>query len=260
MSETTSSSPLPEMPIRDRAEVPAHQAFLARREELRLLDLQARFTRIYETNLWGSEASRSGTGSVDAQTARIREALPGLMAHLEIRSLLDIPCGDFAWMRHVPLDGVHYTGADIVPHLVEANQRAFGASSSGDGPGNRRFVLLDLTHDALPPVDLVFCRDCLVHLSFAHIASALRNLHASGAQWLLTTTFPGQARNEDIDDGDWRMLNLQAAPFHFPPPQALLNEGCTEQDGKYADKSLGLWRIADLPRTLRLGQVMTTAG
>ena len=26
----------------------------------------------------------------------------------------------------------------------------------------------------------------------------------------------------------------------------LFEEGCTEDDGKYADKSLGLWRLADL--------------
>ncbi len=239
------------MPRRDRAEVPAHQAFVARRDELRCLDLQARFTRIYETNLWGSENSRSGTGSVDNQTARIRQALPELVLELGIASILDIPCGDFAWMRHVPLPQVAYTGADIVPHLVAANQQHFSTSSTS-GPGSRRFALLDLTQDALPQADLVFCRDCLVHLSFAHIQQALTNLRNSASQWLLTTTFPAHHFNEDIEDGDWRMLNLERAPFHFPPPQVLLNEGCTEQEGKYADKSLGLWRIADLPAQLML--------
>jgi hypothetical protein len=48
-------------------------------------------------------------------------------------------------------------------------------------------------------------------------------------------------------DGDWRLLNLEAAPFGFPPADAILNEECTEAGGAYADKSLGVWRVADLP-------------
>jgi hypothetical protein len=30
-------------------------------------------------------------------------------------------------------------------------------------------------------------------------------------------------------------------------PQRVLVEGCTENGGAYADKALGLWRVADLP-------------
>ena len=37
------------------------------------------------------------------------------------------------------------------------------------------------------------------------------------------------------------------APFNFPPPLRLVNENCTEGDGAYGDKCLGLWRLADLP-------------
>ncbi len=238
------------MQERNRAEVPAHQAFLARREELQDLDLRGRFSHIYEVNLWGSEASRSGSGSVDEQTARIRQMLPDYVRELGVRSMLDIPSGDFAWMQYVPLDGVAYIGADIVPHLVARNQQNF-ATASEDGPGSRRFQMLDLTADPLPLVDLILCRDCLVHLSFGHIWKAIDNLRRSGSTWLLTTTFPAHTDNEEIEDGDWRMLNLEQAPFHFPAPVTLLNEGCTEQEGKFADKSLGLWRIADLPDSIK---------
>ncbi|MCW5963413.1 MAG: class I SAM-dependent methyltransferase [Bryobacterales bacterium] len=239
------------MQVRNRAEVPAHQAFVARREELQQLDLQERFTRIYETNLWGSEVSRSGTGSADDQTARIRHLLPDFVRELDVKSILDVPCGDFAWMQHVDLGDVAYTGADIVPHLVARNQDRFGAQGNHIAAGSRRFLVLDLTADALPAVDLVFCRDCLVHLSFPNIWKVIANLQRSGSTWLLTTTFPAHPENEDIEDGDWRLLNFECAPFHFPPPITLLNEGCTEQDGKFGDKSLGLWRIANLPQCPR---------
>jgi hypothetical protein len=65
---------------------------------------------------------------------------------------------------------------------------------------------------------------------------------------LLTTTFPEHDQNSDIVDGDWRLLNLQRAPFLFPGPLRLINERCTEADGAYDDKSLGLWRIDSIPQ------------
>ena len=46
--------------------------------------------------------------------------------------------------------------------------------------------------------------------------------------------------------GDWRVLDLEREPFHLPPPARILNEGCTEGGGAFADKSLALWRVADL--------------
>ena len=72
------------------------------------------------------------------------DALPALVKELGVRSLLDAPCGDFNWMRHVDLDGVEYTGGDVVPELVARNRELYGAAG-------RRFVTLDLTRDPLPP-------------------------------------------------------------------------------------------------------------
>jgi hypothetical protein len=50
-------------------------------------------------------------------------------------------------------------------------------------------------------------------------------VRASGARYLITTTFPEHAENADVADGDWRPLNLERAPFRLPPPAAVLVEG-----------------------------------
>jgi len=135
-----------------------------------------------------------------------------------------------------------YTGVDIVPSLIEANRRRVeGAGSSA------RFIVGDITRDALPRADVVLCRDCLVHLSFANIARAVRNFRASGARFLLATTFPEWEQNQDCEDGDWRALNMEKAPFNWPAPDALINERCEEGSGGWRDKSLGLWRLDQLP-------------
>jgi SAM-dependent methyltransferase len=219
----------------------AQQRFAARRAEFAELDLAARFERIHETNLWGADTSVSGVGSELAATASIRERLPDLLKERGVRSLLDAPCGDFRWMASLDLDLERYVGTDIVPSIIEPLQRRY------QGDARRSFILADLTRDALPRCDLVLSRDCLVHFSFATLERALRNLKASGAIWLLTTTFPELERNEDIEDADWRPLNLEAPPFRWPAALEVINERCTEAGGAYADKSLALWRLSDLP-------------
>jgi hypothetical protein len=141
-------------------------------------------------------------------------------------------------MAAVDLPGVRYIGADLLPEVV--------ARAAERSPG-REFLQLDLTASPLPPADLLLCRDCLVHLSFADIAGALTNIRRADVRFLLATTFPLEPANRDIRTGDWRPLNLELAPFDFPPALELLDEGCTEHGGVFADKSLGLWRVADLP-------------
>lgn len=198
------------------------------------------FSNIYESNYWEGTESKSGWGSSLVQTRRIREQLPALINELNIRSFLDVPCGDFNWMKEVNLRVEEYIGADIVYSLVESDQRKYGSRT-------RRFVVLDVTRDKLPRVDLIFCRDCLVHFSYKDIRLALQRFHESTSIYLLTTTFTNRNKNEDIVTGEWRPLNLQIAPFNFPRPSKLINEHCTEDKGRFTDKSLGLWKISDLP-------------
>lgn len=196
------------------------------------------FTTYYHNNTWKDDHSYSGTGSNLAQTEAVRTALPHLIKEHNCVSFLDIPCGDFFWMRTVNLPHVEYLGADIVSDLIVANQASYGNDHC-------RFTRLDLIHDPLPTVDMIFCRDCLVHLSFAHIFLALKNIKASGSHYLLTTTFVEKYRNQDIVTGLWRPLNLQISPFNFPAPIKVINEANPTEE--YKDKSLGLWRVADIP-------------
>ena len=212
--------------------------FRKKRDEGLTLDAPRAFQEVFRSNLWGGD-SRSGPGSSEDQTARITTAIPELCRRLGVRKLLDIPCGDFSWMANVDLSGTSYVGADIVPEILDRN-RAIHARA------DREFLQLDLTKSALPPADLILCRDCLVHLSAQDVIAALENIVRSETPWLLTTTFPGEAENVDIVTGDWRPIDLTKPPFGLPEPTELLNEGCTEQGGAFSDKSLGLWPLAAL--------------
>jgi SAM-dependent methyltransferase len=186
--------------------------------------------------------SVSGPGSEADQVKVIVRELPNFFRELAVSSILDIPCGDFHWMRTVDLGSIRYIGADIVEELVRRNQQF--------AEGNRSFIHADLLKDELPRVDLVFCRDCLVHLSFSDIRQALRNICASGSRYLLTSHFMDREKNGEINTGEWRPLNLTLPPFRFPPPIRILVEGCTEQDFRYTDKALALWNIDEIRTAL----------
>lgn len=197
------------------------------------------FSAIYLNNGFVGTESLSGAGSTRFQTRVIRQKLPELFSKLGVRSVVDIPCGDFHWMRDVELAGIHYTGADVVDEMVRKNQQLFGDPS-------RAFECVNLITGPLPAADLVFCRDCLVHLPFEDALAAIDTIRQSKCQWLLTTTFTRDTPNADLDAAGWRALNLTLPPFNLPQPTMLISEKCTEAGGLAGDKSLGLWRIADL--------------
>jgi hypothetical protein len=218
----------------------AERRFEERAHELSELGLSDRFARIYSTNLWSDPESRSGVGSTLDATRVLRAELPDALRQLEARVLLDVPCGDFTWMEQVDLSGIEYIGGDIVPLIVEENQRLHSRKS-------RRFTRLDLTQDVLPDADVLLCRDCLVHLSYANIRVVLANIARSNIRFVLITSFPGRRDNYDVADGDWRALDFQAPPFSFPEPRLAIVERCEEEDGAYADKALLAWRVDELP-------------
>ena len=211
-------------------------------------DRAVRFQRIFEDNAWGNSESVSGEGSNLMRTAVVRAALPGLLARHGVRSLLDAPCGDFYWMKEVDLREVDYIGVDIVPDIIARDVERYA------GP-RRRFLLGDLVDGSLPQADLILCRDCLVHLPYHETRKALENFRRSGATWLLTTTFTGPRENHDIAIGDWRAINLEQPPYSFPTPVDVICEESDEVDeelGAFPDKSLGLWRLADVLLTCKL--------
>ncbi len=198
------------------------------------------FKKIYQNNFWNSSESISGTGSETIQTYKIVNELKNLFLNYDIKSILDLPCGDFGWMKNVDLTGISYLGGDIVDDLIKVNCEKFRI---GD---NINFKTINMITDSLPYHDLILVRDCFVHLSYADIFKSVKNLKASGSKYLLTTSFTEYRRNFDIITGDWRRLNFEIHPFNFPTPIFVLNENCTEGNGKFYDKSLVLWDLQSI--------------
>jgi trans-aconitate methyltransferase len=192
--------------------------------------LRAQFTLVHKKNLWGSGESRSGWGSERGTSAVViaEKAIEAAVANHGVRSINDIPCGDFNWMPDVlaRLEPLSYRGFDIVKAVVARNKERHP---------DREFRLFDITVDVPPAADLIFCKDLFNHLRDEDVNRAIANMRRSGSTFLLASNNPGFA-NAPLPNapGASRHLDITAAPFCYGAPLWTL------------DGYMSLWRLADM--------------
>ncbi len=195
------------------------------------------FDEAFKTGVWtGTGESVSGDGSSLAATEKLRATLPRAVEELAVKTLLDVPCGDWNWMSQVDLPLERYIGGDIVNLLIRQNQERFSDP-------RRTFLVIDLCIDELPAADLLLCRDALIHFSYTDIWRAIANIKNAGITYIATTTFPATKTNTDQGTGiPWRPVNLEAEPFSFPQPFMRMID-----DFNRPDQILAFWKVSDLP-------------
>ena len=173
--------------------------------------VEEKFNKIYSTNYWFDDESRSGTGSSLRSTENIRIHLPKIIERFNIKRLFDAPCGDFYWMSKVLKNvDVDYIGSDIVEDLIVSNRK--------NEKNNIKFFKLDIRIDKLPVSDLMICRDCLFHFSYEDIFKFLDNFLISDIKYILLTSHlntENKFENKNIVTGDFRKIDLFSKPFNF---------------------------------------------
>ena len=177
----------------------------------KIKSVEEKFNKIYSTNYWFDNESRSGTGSSIRSTENIRFHLPKIFKKFNIKKLFDAPCGDFNWMSQVLKNAeIDYLGSDIVTDLIISNKKY---------ENNKiKFSKLDIIVDKLPVSDLMICRDCLFHFSYKDIFLFLNNFLSSDIKYILLTSHLNEEykfENKDIITGDSRKIDLFSNPFNF---------------------------------------------
>ena len=197
------------------------------------------FTNIIKHRHW--QDVPCGSGSTLEYTKLLRDTLPDFLIKHNITSMLDAPCGDFSWMSLVEFPPkFRYLGGDIVNFMVEDNQSKYP---------NQEFRVFDLTTDKLPNVDVLFCRDCLFHLSEDDIKKVFDNVLASNVKYIMTTSYIESIRysNQNIQTGAFREINLEKEPFNLPAPIDSLDDGPTGR----IERRLCLWNVQDLQQAFK---------
>lgn len=190
------------------------------------------FDRIYEKNLWQSSETVSGKGSELIFAQNLLLYLPVLLKKYNVKTVVDAPCGDYNWILHLDYRFEKYTGIDIVQKLIEKNKKYENERV--------KFFAGDILTYNIPSSDLIFCRDCFIHLTFKQIFKALENFKKSGAGFIMLTSYDN-CRNEDVLAGQFRKINLLLPPFNFPAPNDIIQE-LPSEEGKY----FCLWKLEDL--------------
>jgi SAM-dependent methyltransferase len=167
------------------------------------VSLRSNFQKIYDTNEWGHG---SGPGSSPTHTIEYRAFLSRFIVENGIRSVTDLGCGDWQFSRFLDWSNLDYTGFDVVPMIVERNQRLFGLP-------NVRFEIFT-SLESLPGGDLLLAKEVLQHLPNAAITEYLAAIRQRYRFALLTNaTTPRHAVNIDIEPGGFRPICLQDPPF-----------------------------------------------
>jgi SAM-dependent methyltransferase len=127
------------------------------------------FGKIYATNDWGGEYGTfySGTGSRGTVAEEYIALIKSFISQHNVRTVLDLGCGDFFIGRHIAAASDHYIGIDVVPAVIRQHQANYGS-------GKVKFECLDITTDALPTAELCLIRQVFQHLSNRQIASVIQ--------------------------------------------------------------------------------------
>ncbi|NBT57878.1 hypothetical protein EBT16_03740 [bacterium] len=203
------------------------------------------FTNIYQNWGFGGSESRSGPGSSLDETADIRAEICKLAGSKNIRTVTDIPCGDFNWMKEIVFSFDGYTGGDIVHEIVEGNRRYSNQII--------KFIDFDLTEDKnIPESDLLIVRDLIGHLPLEKGKMVIKNILDSKCRYLLSTTWynlndPDYHRghvNRDVPTGRWYPVCLSSDPFNLPAPEFLIEEKPFVDGYESGNrKGLGFWDL-----------------
>ncbi len=175
------------------------------------------FSEIYRTRLWGEaegEDFYSGGGSEEYFAAPYLKQVQRLIAEHQIRTVVDLGCGDFRVGRLISEQcNVQYVGVDVVPDLISYNRSRFA------GP-QVEFRCANLIDDALPDGGLCLIRQVLQHLTNAEILRVLAKCAKYRAVLVTEELFTkrGSRPNLDITHGpDNRASDNSGVFLHLPP-------------------------------------------
>jgi SAM-dependent methyltransferase len=191
-----------------------------------MVSLQYKFdalNTVYSTNLLGGFSSMSGARA-DPWNPMARLAVNALNKVLarypDIRSVLDIGCGDMAWMQYFLKEHqmLTYVGVDIVPFCLAINFRRFP---------KMQFLQTDLSNlsgiEIMPQgCDLVVAKDVFNHMTLPDAVNAVRRIVNLRPRFLLThvhTACDNSGWERRIDKHlHYTRYDYNKSPFSLPFP------------------------------------------
>jgi len=160
------------------------------------------FTKIYQDKIW---FKGSGSGSSPTNTVLYRHFLQSYLSKNNIRSVIDVGCGDWKFSRLINWKDINYLGLDVVDAVISSNVKKYQNDKI-------KFKCADAQRFEFPKTDLVIIKDVFQHWPNQAINAFLPKLKKF-KHILITDTCDGERANQDISDGQMRPLALNQEPF-----------------------------------------------
>lgn len=168
--------------------------------------MRSRFEEIYATDEWGQG---SGEGSFPVHTRGYIRFLQRYIKQHNIKSVVDLGCGDWQFSQFIDWSRVEYQGFDLVAPVIEKNRECFGAN-------NIKFHHYDGDFSELPEADLLIAKDVLQHWSNETVLEFLPQLERYPHALITNCVNPTAITdNQNIADGGFRYLDLMRSPFNL---------------------------------------------
>ena len=186
------------------------------------------FTSIYKSKHWVQNPndlsnefiSISGPGSntYSDQYENLVKNFKLIIDKYEIKSIIDIPCGDFLWIKKIINEKkIKYHGIDIVEELIQENKNKYQNEYIN-------FSVNDIVNfEAKDKYDLIIVRDLLIHLDNTDIKKILNNLKKTNVKYLAINNYEIN-KNKDVIIGQHRQVNILIEPYNFPRPIFSFND------------------------------------
>ena len=225
------------------------------------------FDGVYRHGRWNNGDQCFSGWSHVAKTRTTMDTLATVIDEYNIGSMVDLPCGDLCYMGSF-LKAVlqvkpafHYHGLDRVGFVVEHHRAHYRPPAACTGC-NVSFSAMDARRSSPPTADLLFSRTMMQHMCTRDALRILRRIQASGAKYLLLSTYgtldnaegPQLPCDESVDTAtNHQQQNLSAAPYSMPPPLRLFSEKLPKElrfldNGK--ELFLGLWKARSVHKSL----------
>lgn len=152
----------------------------------------------------------SGHGSSLEYTETYRQFLQDFIREHNVKSIVDLGCGDMVVMGALELDGVNYVGVDCIALRIQLNAEKYPSYT---------FVHSDIREFEIPKTDLIVCKDVLQHWPHADVVKFLEKIkRLKTFKYALFVNDTNNSKNvnlHDINVASCRSIDITSDPFNF---------------------------------------------
>lgn len=164
------------------------------------------FTEIYKKNKW---RFGSGAGSLKRVCTDYVKYLNKFIESHDIKSVLDVGCGDWQFSEDINWKDAEYLGIDVVEYLMSDVAKKYGTDKI-------KFHFGDIHSIEFDHYDIILIKEVMIHLPNEEIVKMLQKVSGKCKYLIITNPVSNSPNcNIDIRTGSFRPVDVTEKPFNL---------------------------------------------